>query len=71
MRTLAKAVKQSTLTGFAVFAALTIFGDFENWYVGPHKGELSMVIAMVVGFYRAKSLGSKYLAEGDPFDDAR
>lgn len=70
MKTLAKSVKQSTIAGFAVFAALTIFGDFENWYIGPYKGELAMIVAMIVGIVRAHSLGSKYLAEGDPFDDA-
>ena len=65
MKTLAKTVKQSTLAGFVTFAALTVFGDFESWYIGPYKAEIATMVALVLGYIRARSIGAKYLEEGD------
>jgi hypothetical protein len=70
MKTLAKSFGQSTLAGVGFFVALTVLGDFENWYIGPYKGELAMFVTLLVGFVRAKSLGAKYMAEGDPIDES-
>lgn len=65
MKTLSKALKQSTLAGFAAYAALTILGDFESWYIGPYKAEIATMVALVLGYMRARSIGAKYLEEGD------
>lgn len=69
MKTLAKTVRQSTLAGFAAYAALTILGDFENWYLGPYKAEAATLIALILGYVRARSIGLKYLDEGEKPDD--
>lgn len=68
MKTLAKTVKQSSLAGFATFALLTIFGDFESWYIGPYKGEIATLVALVLGYMRARAIGAKYIEEGDDHD---
>ena len=65
MKTLSKTVKQSTLAGFAAYAALTILGDFENWYIGPYKMEVATLVALALGYLRARTIGLKYLDEGD------
>jgi hypothetical protein len=65
MKTLSKAVKQSTLAGFAAYAALTILGDFESWYLGPYKAEAATVIALLLGFLRARQIGAQYIENGD------
>lgn len=64
MKTLSKTVKQSTLAGFLAFAALTIIGDFENWYLGPYKAEMATILALVVGYLRAKRIGEQYIEKG-------
>lgn len=65
MRTLAKTVKQSTFAGFAAYAALTILGDFEQWYLGPYKAEAATLVALILGYLRARAIGLKYLEEGE------
>lgn len=68
MKTLAKTVKQSTLAGFVTFAVLTILGDFQNWYIGPYKAEAATLVALVLGYARARTIGLKYLSEGESND---
>ena len=70
MRTLSKTVKQSTFAGFAVYAALTIFGEFEAWYIGPYKAEAATLIALILGYVRARAIGLKYLDEGEKPDES-
>jgi len=71
MRTLAKSLQQSTLIGFATFAALTILGDFESWYIGPYKMALATLATIAAANIRARKIGEKYLDEGDPLKEAR
>lgn len=65
MKTLAKALKQSSLAGFAIYAGLTILGDFESWYIGPYKAEAATLVALVLGFLRARQIGGQYFEKGD------
>ena len=75
MRTLSKTVKQSTLAGFAAYAALTILGDFESWYIGPYKVEIAAIVALaiepILGYLRAKTIGRQYFEEGDTADKTK
>jgi hypothetical protein len=70
MKTLSKALKQSTLAGFAAYAALTILGDFESWYLGPYKAEAATLIALVLGFLRARQIGAQYFEKGADSDES-
>jgi hypothetical protein len=70
MKTLSKTVKQSTLAGFIAYAAMTIMGDFENWYLGPYKAEAATLIALILGYVRARAIGLKYLEEGEKSDES-
>ena len=66
-KTIAKALKQSTLAGFGLYAVLVILGDFEKWYVGPYAAQIATIVALVMGYLRAQSIGAKYIEEGsDP-----
>ena len=64
MKSLNKALKSSSLWGFATFAGLTLLGDFEKWYIGPYAAELSALVALARGYYVAKKMGAKYMQDG-------
>ena len=69
MRSLNKALKSSSLWAFATFAGLTLFADFEKWYIGPYAAELAAVVALARGYFVAKNMGNKYLEEGVKIDE--
>lgn len=65
MKTIAKSFGQSTLAGVGLFVALTVLGDFDSWYIGPHKAEIATFVALILGPLRAAMIGRKYLEVGN------
>lgn len=72
MKSLNKALRSSSLWGFATFVLLALAADFEKWYIGPYAVEIATIVALIRGYFAAKKMGEKYAAEGaDPHDVAR
>lgn len=71
MKSLHKALKSSSVWGFATFAVLTLFSDFESWYIGPYAAEIASVVAIVRAYVVAKNMGAKYIEQGADINESR